>query len=122
VSRDRQQLGRLGEELARRRLEALGYVVLATNYRAKSGEIDLVAEHEDTLVFIEVRTRRGGGYGLPEESLSPKKRSNMVDAAQQYLEANEAEDRQWRIDLVAVEMDPNGRLIRVDVLKNVIEL
>jgi putative endonuclease len=122
MSNSRQQLGRRGEELARTRLEKMGYTVLEANHRSGSGEIDVVAEHEGTLVFVEVRTRRGNALGTPEESITPRKRSRMVDAAQTYLQAKEAEDREWRIDLVAVEMGFDGRLQRIDVLQNVVEL
>ncbi len=82
----------------------------------------MVAEHEGTLVFVEVRTRRGNALGTPEESVTPRKRSWMVDAAQAYLQASQTEDREWRIDLVAVEMGFDGRLQRIDVLQNVVEL
>jgi len=122
MSTSRQQLGRRGEELARRRLEKMGYTILEANYRSGSGEIDVIAEHAGTLVFIEVRTRRGNALGTPEESVTPKKRSRMIDAAQAYLQANQAEDREWRIDMVAVEMSFDGRLQRVDVLQNVVEV
>ena len=122
MSSSRQQLGRRGEEIARRRVEELGYEVLETNYRAKSGEIDLVAEHGGTLVFVEVRTRRGRAIGSPEESITARKRSHMIDSAQEYLQANDAEDKEWRIDLVAIEMSWDGRLDRVHVLENAVEL
>ena len=69
-----------------------------------------------------MRTRSGGSFGQPEESITPRKRSHMVDAAHEYMEASDAGEREWRIDLVAVEMGPNGRPRRIDVLENAIEL
>ena len=118
----RQRLGRLGEELARRHLEADGHAILETNYRTRSGEIDLISQKDGVLVFVEVRTRRGGAYGSPEESLTPRKRSRMIACAQEYIEATQSESREWRIDVIAVELDPQGRLIRLDVLENAVEL
>jgi len=118
----RQQLGKRGEELARRHLEANGYSILAANYRAGRCEIDLVAEKGETLVFVEVRTRRGSSLGTPEESITPRKRARMIAAAQRYLQSNKSEGREWRIDVVAVELDSSGRLMRVDVVENAIEL
>ena len=118
----RQRLGKSGEELARHRLEASGYSILEANYRAKAGEIDLVAEKDDTLVFVEVRTRMGTAVGAPEESLTSRKRVHLVDAAREYLQTNDAESREWRIDLVAVEIGHNGKLQRVDVVENAVEL
>ena len=122
MSNSRQRLGRLGEALARRRLGELGYRIVEANYRAPSGEIDLVAEHGSALVFVEVRTRSGGSFGPPEESITPRKRSHMIDSAQEYMQATQAGEREWRIDLVAVEVGPNGRVERIDVLENAIEL
>ena len=122
TSTPRQRLGALGETVARKRLEAAGYRVLETNYRAKAGEIDLVAEHGPTLVFVEVRTRSTQSLGSPEESLTPKKRSHMADAAQEYLQAKGAESRDWRIDLAAVILTHQGRLLRFDVIRNAIEV
>ncbi|MGH2543174.1 MAG: YraN family protein [Ardenticatenaceae bacterium] len=117
----RQGLGRLGEELARRHLETSGYVVLNINYRARLGEIDIVAEKDGVLVFVEVRTRRGSQFGTPEESLTPGKQTHLISAAHQYLQANRAEDRNWRIDVVAVELDSHGKLLRVEVIENAVE-
>ena len=122
MSDSRQRLGRLGEALARRRLQELGYRIVDANYRAPSGEIDLAAEHGSSLVFVEVRTRSSRSFGQPEESITPRKRSHMVDAAREYMAASQAGEREWRIDLVAVEVGPNGRLKCIDVLENAIEL
>lgn len=122
MSSQRQRLGKRGEELARRHLENVGYSILQANYRAKAGEIDLVTEKDGAVVFVEVRTRVGAGFGSPEESITPQKRSHLVAAAQEYLQANDAEERNWRIDLVALELGPRGRIIRLDVVENAVEL
>ena len=118
----RQRLGRLGEELARRRLESDGHAILESNYRTRSGEIDLISQKDGMLVFVEVRTRRGAAYGSPEESLTSRKRARMIACAQEYIEATQSESREWRIDVVAVELDVRGRLLRLDVLENAVEL
>jgi putative endonuclease len=118
----RQRLGRRGEALARRHLQSRGYVVLEANYRTRNGEIDLVAEKDGGIVFVEVRTRASGRFGPPEESVTPEKREHLVAAAQQYLQDRDAADRDWRIDLVAVEVGPGGRVARLDILENVVEL
>ena len=81
MSAFRQRIGRRGEELARRHLEANGYHVLEANYRTREGEIDLVAEQDGALVFVEVRTRTGTTIGTPEESVTPTKRAHLVAAA-----------------------------------------
>ena len=93
-----------------------------TNYRTASGEIDLVAERDGTLAFVEVKARRSTELGTPEESLTPGKRAHLVAAAQEYLRANGLEDAHWRIDLVALLFDPRGKLLRLNLLENAVEL
>ena len=117
----RQGLGRRGEELARRRLESLDYTIHARNYRTKHGEIDLVAKHGGTLVFVEVRTKRGGSFGSPEESITQSKRAHLIASAQDYVSNNDMAECDWRIDLVAVELDSAGRLRRIEVIENAVE-
>ena len=121
VMDDRQRLGKRGEELARSHLASRGYKILETNYRTRSGEIDLIAERDATLVFVEVKARRGAALGLPEESITPGKRSHLVAAAQEYLQAADAGDVEWRIDLVALELDRGGKVLRLRVTENAVE-
>lgn len=117
----RRTLGRLGESLAARELERRGYQIIARNWRCPVGEIDLVAERGDALVFVEVRTRRGDERGTPQESITPAKQAKLIETAQTYLSENGVEERDWRIDVVAVEMSPRGDLLRIDVIENAVE-
>ncbi len=117
----RRALGQLGESLAARELERRGYRILARNWRCPVGEIDLVAERGGTLIFIEVRTRRGLERGTPQESITPAKQAKLIETAQTYLSENGIEERDWRIDVVAVEMSPRGELLRIDVIENAVE-
>ena len=121
MTASRRRLGRKGEDIARRKLESDGYSVLHANYRVGRLEIDLVAEKDGVLVFVEVRTRKGRGFGPPEESLTPAKQSHLVDAAQAYLEAHDATTRDWRIDVVVLNLGSNGRVLRLDVIENAVE-
>ena len=114
-------LGRRGELLAKRHLQDTGYAILEANFRTRLGEIDLVAQRDDCLVFVEVRTRRGGSLGTPEESMTAKKREHLIAAAHEYLQSRGLEDSQWRIDFIAVEMDGRGRLRRVEHIVNAVE-
>lgn len=102
--------GRAGEDAAARYLEAQGCRVLARNWRANPGEIDIVAEcppepgeSQPTLAFVEVRTRHGD-VGLAEESITPRKAASMAAAAYAYMLAHDIdpEATPWRLDLVAV--------------------
>jgi putative endonuclease len=117
----RKRLGDAGEEIATRELIRRGYVVRERNWRCPEGELDIVAEQGESLVFVEVRTRRGDRFGTPEESITLAKRAHLIAAAQAYLQAHALEDRDWRIDVAAVEMTARGELVRVDVIENAIE-
>ena len=121
MTTSRRRLGRKGEDIARHRLESDGYSVLHVNYRVGRLEIDLVAEKDGVLVFVEVRTRKGRSFGPPEESITPAKQSHLVDAAQAYLQAHGATTRDWRIDIVVLNLGPNGQVLRLDVIENAVE-
>lgn len=119
MSKARQSLGRLGEKLAEEKLKSLGYEIVARNFRAPGGEIDLVARHNGVWAFVEVRARRGEKFGTPEESLTPRKKAHLIRAAETYLSENELGDVAWRIDFVAVEFTKRGELLRVEVIENI---
>ena len=72
------RLGKWGEGVAVRFLQEKGYVLVATNYRCRWGEVDIVAQEGDDLVFVEVRTRRSVLYGTPEESITAAKARKLV--------------------------------------------
>ena len=115
----RRGLGALGEELAARRLAAAGYEIVTRNWRCQAGELDLVARQGECLVLVEVRTRRGKALGPPEESITPAKRARLVTLAETYVQAVDWPG-DWRIDVVAVELDSGGRLLRVDHYENAV--
>jgi putative endonuclease len=119
MSNDRQELGRWGEGLAAQRLESQGYVIVDRNWRCRRGEIDLVAQEGDILVFVEVKTRRGREYGTPEEAITRSKVKRLLELGQRYMLERDIEDMDWRIDLVAVELDQQGKLLRFEHVPNV---
>jgi putative endonuclease len=116
---DRRGLGRRGEDLAARRLAAKGYDVVARNWRCETGELDLVACDGDCLVFVEVRTRRGRAMGSPEESITLAKQARLIALAEAYVQACDWQG-DWRLDVIAIQMDRRGRLQRVDHYENAI--
>lgn len=109
----RKRLGDGGERLAASWLVARGYREVARNWRCAYGEIDVIVEREGELVFVEVKTRRGSQMGAPEEAITPAKRRRLVSAAQIYLIEHGAEQRPYRIDVVAVALSPQGKLIAI---------
>lgn len=116
----RQQLGRLGEKMAAQALAAAGRTIVARNWRCTAGEIDIVAQDGDTLVVVEVRTRRGDAYGTPEESMTPPKQAKLVELGQTYVQETDWAGP-WRIDVVAVQLNRRGRLERLEVIENAVE-
>ncbi len=116
----RQHIGRLGEELAVQALKARGYVILDRNVRvAQVGEVDILAQDGDTLVIVEVRTRRNAPLFAPEDSVGPRKRERLAALAEAI-----AYEREWqgplRVDFVAVSLDRAGRVRRLDILQDVV--
>ena len=119
----RSRLGTRGEGIAQEHLKAKGYGIVATNFRCPWGEVDIIARDGACLVFVEVRTRHGGGsYGTAEESLSKQKQDKLVATAETYLQSCLAAPKEWRIDLIAIRLDRHGTIEKVDHMKNAIEL
>jgi putative endonuclease len=106
--------------VAARRLAALGYEIVARNWRCEAGEVDIVARDGETWVFVEVRTRRGRRFGTPEESITGAKQARLVQTASAYLAERGLDDVDWRIDVVAIELGPGGEVWRVDVIENAV--
>jgi putative endonuclease len=114
----RSMTARAGERLARAALEARGYHILSTNWRARGdvrGELDIVATDGGELVFVEVKTRRSTAYGLPAEAVTPAKARQLLALAQAYVaglpgsgDGAGAAEPAWRIDVVAIELRHTG--------------
>ena len=121
VSTHGQRRGELGEALARRHLISLGYRIIEANFRTRNGELDLIAEKDGELVFIEVRARGPSPLVTPEESVNQAKRDRLLTTAQEYLQARGAEERDWRIELVAVGYGRDGSVTRIEVIENAVE-
>jgi len=97
-----------GEEAAARALEAEGLRLLERRWRRRFGEIDLIAERGDLVVFVEVKTRLGPRYGDPAAAVTPRKRQRMARVAQAYLQLRGWADRPCRFDVVEVRGDGAG--------------
>lgn len=117
----RQGLGRTGERLAAEELTRQGYTIIERNFRCRHGEIDLIAEDANDLIFVEVKTRRGTAYGLPEEAVTPRKQQKIVQVATHYLDLHDCSERSWRIDVVAVQLSSNGRFEEIRVHQHAVQ-
>ena len=117
----RKKLGAWGESVAATHLEANGYRIIARNWRSRIGEIDIVAQHGEALAFVEVKTRRGRSHGTPEDAITSRKARKLLQTVQSYLSENDChEDLDFSIDVVAVELDRSGKVLRVEHLVNAV--
>jgi len=108
VSTPRQRLGDLGEKAAEDLLAAQGYRIVARKHRCSRGEVDLVAERGELLVFVEVRTRATAAFGGPEETVGAAKQQRVVRAARDFLARWRGPPRGARFDVVAIVDHPEG--------------
>ena len=97
-----------------------GYCILERNFRCRQGEIDIVAEDEQDIIFVEVKARRGVSSGLPEDALTMRKRRKLIEVASYYLDLTRVSDRSWRIDVVAVQFSSSGKLEEIRMYKHAV--
>lgn len=117
----RRETGRLGEKFACDFLGQNGYHILERNYRCSGGEIDIIAQQKETLVFVEVRTKKSRQFGSPEESITPTKMARLRTVAAHYGQNHHNLPASWRIDVVAIQMDSRGRVARIELIENAVE-
>ena len=107
--------GKHGEELAQEYLVKKGYKILETNKRfSKFCEIDIIAKHKNTTVFVEVKTRKTSNFGSPFEAITKTKYDNIKKGILFYLTENKIKD--YRIDAIAITIKPE---IKIEHLKNI---
>jgi putative endonuclease len=117
----RKDLGDIGEQLAMNFLKKKGFRILETNYRCPQAEIDIIARQKDCLVFVEVRTKTNLAFGSPEESITSAKKRHLEMAANHYLQNHDKLPASWRIDVVAIELEADNKLKRIELIENAIE-
>ncbi len=105
----KQEKGKRGEALAERYLKAQGYEVLQHRYRKRNGEIDLICQQEDTLVFVEVKARTDTQYGTPAEAVNRRKQQALTLAAFAYMQQQGKLESPSRFDVVEVNLS-NGQI------------
>lgn len=108
AANSRQSLGKAGENFGAAFLKARGHELLAQNWRGKYGELDLVSMDGETLVFTEVKTRRGQRFGAPQSAVTPQKQRHLCLAALEFMAANSYADCNVRFDVLALMQTPEG--------------
>lgn len=105
-----QLTGRWGEGQAAEYLTGHGVKILGKNIQTPYGEIDLLGEDENQLLFIEVKTLRSRKFGPPEVSVSARKQAHMINSALHYLQEMNLTAREWRIDVLSIQAQPPEQL------------
>ncbi|MGC8838695.1 MAG: YraN family protein [Anaerolineae bacterium] len=113
-------LGAWGEDFAAQELGRRGLQIVDRNVRTREGEIDLVACEGPVLVLVEVKTRRGVQFGTPEEALTADKRRRLIALGEAYV-AQVGWEGPWRIDVVGIQLDAQGRLTSFNWLQSAVE-
>ena len=109
-SGDAQDTGKTGEKEALKFLKKSGYRILEKNFRTRFGEIDLIAKDNNTVVFVEVKTRTGDGFGLPKDAVTLRKKRHILMVSKEYLASKDIlpNDVSVRFDVIGVKL--NGKV------------
>jgi putative endonuclease len=113
MSLDRVLLGKSGEDLAVQELERRGYAIIARRYRLRRGEIDIIARDGITLVFVEVKTRAGRGFGDAAEAVTAVKRRRIRRLALEYMVRQRVAECRCRFDVVSIHLDAGRPTVEV---------
>lgn len=113
---DRLALGKAGEDFTCDYLKKHGIQVLARNYRAKKGEIDIIARDGDSIAFVEVKTRSSKRYGTAGEAVDYRKQQMIVKTAQWYIMQNNIKEFNFRFDVAEVSAD--GGDMSINYIRN----
>ena len=120
----KQNIGKLGEDIAAKYLKNKGYEILARNYRKPWGEIDIIAKKNGELIFVEVKTQKAGFEWRPEENVNFHKKKQLSRIINTYLKDSQvrgviSQELDWQIDVIAIELDFNSKNARVEHTENI---
>ncbi len=120
MTTEKQNTGQLGEDIAVKYLEKHGYKILGRNYRKPWGEIDIVAQQSNELVFIEVKTQNKEFEWRPEENITRHKKHQLSRIVTTYLKSNKIpEDQNWRVDVLAITLDFKTKNTQIEHIQNI---
>jgi putative endonuclease len=115
---DKISLGRKAEDAAAQYLHNQGYRIIERNFRCPLGEMDIIAEDIDVLVFVEVRSKRSSYFGLPQETVAWVKQQKLRRLASYYLKVKKAWDKNCRFDVVGVLFDEENKIKSLELIKD----
>jgi putative endonuclease len=117
----RKNLGDFGERVAIAHLEAKGYRIIATKFRVREGEIDIVAQHDGVVVLVEVKARRGLAMGSALEAIDARKAKRLLLAGEVFAARHPELPPDRRIDLIAIDLDTSGRVLSLEHIESAVE-
>ena len=117
----RLQFGREGESAALTFLKKKGYRILEKNFRTKVGEIDIIAEQDGVIVFIEVKARASHEFGHPITAITPAKQKKIIQTAKSFLARKRISDKPMRFDVVALTSDASDSW-QIELLENAFQV
>lgn len=120
MTEERLTLGKLGEDLAFKKIKKMGYKCIARNYKCPLGEIDIIAKQKGYLVFLEIKTRKGRNTDQAKEAVTQRKKRQISKAALAYMKENDCCDVKSRFDVVAVSI--NQEKTEIEVIQDAFEL
>ncbi len=120
MGRENGQVGRRGECVAAEFLKTKGYRIIERNARTPFGEIDIVAGHKKTTVFVEVKSRATSSLGSPLISVTPIKQRHLVKSSLAYLKRRGLVFGDWRIDVVSVKLNGSNEAESIELIENAV--
>ena len=113
MSKHNRKKGEHGEQIAKKYLENNGYFILGTNYRCPYGEIDIIAQCENCICFVEVKYRKSLKFGMPRESVTKTKQAKIKETAMHYILEHEITDTGFRFDVIEIIDDINVEITHI---------
>lgn len=121
MTTEKQNTGKLGEDIAVKYLENHGFNILERNYRKPWGEIDIIAKQDQELVFFEVKTQQNYLEWEPEENVNKHKKHQLSRIIMTYLKENRiSENQDWRVDVLAIKLNMQTKNAEINHIKNII--
>ena len=111
---ERHETGKIGEDIATKYLEQIGYEIIQRNFECKIGEIDIIAKDKNEIVFVEVKTRKNNTFGTPFEAITKTKYENIKKGALKYISENPC--RNYRIDVIGITLQPE---LKIEHMQNI---
>lgn len=122
MHKENKTIGNYGEELARKHLEESGYAILDKNFKCKTGEIDIIARKNQTITFVEVKSRYNTFYGNPCEAVNYIKKLKIYKTAQFYIIKNSLINYNFRFDVIEIVFNYNNNNNTLNHIENAFQI